>query len=143
AIREFLELFDLPSTVSDKPGAIDLPPVTGRVEFDQVSFSYPNRLPSLRGVSFVAEPGTVVALVGPSGAGKTTTMSLLHRVFDPTDGHIRIDGHDIADVTLASLRRNIAVVFQEARLLNRTIAENLMLAKPDATLDEMEAAAKL
>ncbi|MBN9527441.1 MAG: glucan ABC transporter ATP-binding protein/ permease [Alphaproteobacteria bacterium] len=143
AIREFLELFDLPSTVSDKPGAIDLPPVTGRVEFDQVSFSYPNRLPSLRGVSFVAEPGTVVALVGPSGAGKTTTMSLLHRVFDPTEGHIRIDGHDIADVTLASLRRNIAVVFQEARLLNRTIAENLMLAKPDATLEEMEAAARL
>jgi len=143
AIREFLELFDLPSTVTDKPGAVDLQAVQGRVEFDHVSFSYPNRLPSLRSVSFVAEPGTVVALVGPSGAGKTTTMSLLHRVFDPTEGQIRIDGHDITDITLASLRRNIAVVFQEARLLNRTIAENLMLAKPDATLDEMEAAAKL
>lgn len=143
AIKEYLDLLATASTISDRPDAVDLGRARGEVEFDRVSFSHDGRMPQVNNLNFKAEPGQIVALVGHSGAGKSTAMSLLHRVYDPTLGRITVDGIDIAGVTLSSLRRNISVVFQEARLLNRTIGENMRLAKPDATEDEMIAAAKL
>jgi ATP-binding cassette subfamily B protein len=114
--------------------------VRGLVEFKDVSFSYDGKRPAIADVSFTALPGETVALVGPTGAGKSTALALLHRVFDPQSGSIQIDGMDIRALTLGGLRRNIGVVFQEALLFNRSIAENLRAGKPDATEEEMRLA---
>jgi ATP-binding cassette subfamily B protein len=116
--------------------------VRGRVEFDRVSFSYDIQRKALDDVSFTAERGQTVALVGETGAGKSTAMGLLQRHDDPQAGAIRIDGVDIRDVTLDSLRAHVGVVFQESLLFYRSIADNLRVGKPDASDAELEEAAR-
>jgi ATP-binding cassette subfamily B protein len=123
--------------VHDRPNAQDVPRYGGDVVFDNVSFSYDGKRSAVQDVSFTVHEGENVALVGATGSGKSTTLGLLHRAFDPQSGSIRIDGLDIRDVTLSSLRRNIGVVFQEPMLFARTIRENLQVGRPDATDAEM------
>jgi ATP-binding cassette subfamily B protein len=142
-LREFFEVLDTRSAVTDRPGARTMAMVKGRVEFDAVSFSYDNVRNALSEISFTAEPGQTVALVGETGAGKSTAMGLLHRQDDPQRGAIRIDGVDIRDMTLDSLRANTGIVFQESMLFFRSIAENLRVGKPDASEAELEEAARL
>src|SRR6185312_2672522 len=115
----------------------------GEVVFDHVSFAYPGGPNILSDVSFTARPGTSVALVGQTGAGKSTAMNVLQRLWDPVEGAITIDGQDLRDVTLESLRRSIGVVFQESMLFNRPIRENLRMGRPDATDEEIERACRL
>jgi ATP-binding cassette, subfamily B, beta-glucan exporter len=140
-LQEFVTVLDAVPAVRDRPDAIDPGRLAGRVEFDDVSFSYDGKRPAVEDLSFTALPGQTVALVGATGAGKSTAIALLHRAFDPQSGFIRIDGMDIRSLTLAALRRNIGVVFQEALLFNRSIADNLRVGKPDATEPEMRMAA--
>ena len=161
SFERVFEVLDLAPMVESKPGAKKLETSMPRVEFKDVLFRYPKAdeisLASLesaakletvdsgeilKGISFVAEPGTLTALVGPSGAGKTTISALIPRLYDVTGGSIEIDGHDIRDVELESLRDCIGVVMQDAHLFHTTIAENLRYAKEDATLEEMEAACR-
>jgi glucan exporter ATP-binding protein len=140
-LREFFRVLDTIPAMQDKPGAIDPGRFVGRVEFDNVSFAYDGTRPAVSGLTFTVEPGETVALVGATGAGKSTALMLLHRGFDPQSGCIRIDGSDVRDMQLGALRRNIGVVFQEALLFNRSIAENLRVGKPDASHEQMRAAA--
>lgn len=159
SFERVFEVLDLEPMVKNRENAIELKPTHPKIEFKDVSFSYPRAeeisLASLesaakpetiqsgevlRGLSFTAAPGTLTALVGPSGAGKTTISALLARLYDVTTGAIEIDGHDIRDLTLESLRGAIGVVMQDAHLFHETIAENLRYAKNDATEDEMRVA---
>ncbi|MGY3077002.1 glucan exporter ATP-binding protein [Bradyrhizobium sp. LM6.10] len=140
-LREFFNVLDAVPAVHDRPDAIDAGRLSGLVEFNDVTFSYDGKRPAIEDLSFTALPGQTIALVGATGAGKSTAIALLHRAFDPQSGFIRIDGMDVRGVTLTSLRRNIGVVFQEALLFNRSIAENLRVGKPDATEAEMRTAA--
>lgn len=140
-LQEFFDVLDAVPAVHDRPGAIDAGHMQGLVEFQDVSFSYDGKRPAVADLAFTALPGQTIALVGPTGAGKSTAIALLHRAFDPQSGLIKIDGMDIRGITLTSLRRNIGVVFQEALLFNRTIADNLRVGKPDATEAEMRIAA--
>jgi len=159
SFERVFEVLDLQPMVKNRENAIDLKPSHPKIEFKDVSFSYPKAeeisLASLesaakpetiqsgevlRGLSFTADPGTLTALVGPSGAGKTTISALLPRLYDVTTGAIEIDGHDIRELTLESLRGAIGVVMQDAHLFHETIAENLRYAKNDATEDEMRVA---
>lgn len=161
SFERVFEVLDLAPMVTSKPGATALTTSMPRVEFKDVTFRYPKAdeisLASLesaakletvdsgeilKGISFTAEPGTLTALVGPSGSGKTTISALIPRLYDVTGGSIEIDGHDIRDVELESLRDCIGVVMQDAHLFHETIAENLRYAKEDATLEEMEAACR-
>ena len=146
AAERVLTLLDRPRLVADMPGAADLGDVKGDVTFDSVGFAYDTAAedgpPALAGVDFTARRGETVALVGPSGAGKSTVINLLPRFFDVTAGRISIDGTDIGSVTLDSLRRNVALVGQEAVLFDDTIAANIAFGRPDATHDEIVAAAK-
>ena len=144
AIEEFFAVLDARSQVPERPDARGLWVPRGEVKFDRVSFGYPSGgIPVLRDVSFTAKPGTSIALVGQTGAGKTTTMALLQRLWDPTQGTITIDGQDLRNVTLDSLRRSIGVVFQESLLFNRTIRDNLRVGNPEATDAEIEQACRL
>src|SRR6201996_8428548 len=140
-LQEFFDVLDAVPAVRDMPNAIDPGRLSGLIEFDDVSFSYDGKRPAVEDLSFTALPGQTIALVGPTGAGKSTAIALLHRAFDPQSGFIRIDGMDVRGLTLAALRRNIGVVFQEALLFNRSIADNLRVGKPDATEEEMRTAA--
>jgi ATP-binding cassette subfamily B protein len=140
-LREFCEVLDTVPAVRDRPDAIDPGRLSGLVEFNSVSFSYDGKRPAVEDLSFVALPGQTIALVGPTGAGKSTAMALLHRAFDPQSGFIKIDGMDARGLTLTALRRNIGVVFQESLLFDRSIADNLRIGKPDATDDELRIAA--
>ena len=140
-LKEFFDVLDAVPAVRDRPDAIDPGRLKGLVEFRDVSFSYDGKRPAVEDVTFTALPGQTIALVGPTGAGKSTAIALLHRAFDPQSGVITIDGMDVRGMRLAALRRNIGVVFQEALLFNRSIAENLQVGKPDATEEEMRAAA--
>ncbi len=159
SFERVFEVLDLEPMVKNRENAVELKPTHPKIEFKDVSFSYPRAqeisLASLesaakpetiqsgevlRGLSFTAAPGTLTALVGPSGAGKTTISALLPRLYDVTTGSIEIDGHDIRDLTLESLRGAIGVVMQDAHLFHETIAENLRYAKSDATEDEMRIA---
>jgi ATP-binding cassette subfamily B protein len=140
-LREFFGVLDTVPAIYDRPDAVAPEKIAGRVEFKDVSFSYAGRGPAVAGLSFTALPGETVALVGATGAGKSTALALLHRAFDPQSGSIAIDGMDIRDIKLATLRHNIGVVFQEALLFNRSIAENLLVSRPDATIEQMRAAA--
>jgi len=139
-IAEFFEVLDTEPAVRDRPDAVDPDRMQGLVEFKDVSFSYDGKRPAVADLTFTALPGETAALVGATGAGKSTALALLHRAFDPQSGIVRIDGMDIRALTLAGLRRNIGVVFQEVLLFNRSIAENLRVGKPDASDDELRAA---
>src|SRR5918998_728678 len=136
-MAEFFEILDTTPAVHDRPNAKHGERFTGDVAFDTVSFSYDGKRHAIADVSFAVKPGETVALVGATGSGKSTTLALLHRAFDPQSGVIRIDGEDIRDLTLASLRRNIGVVFQEPMLFARSIRENLQVGRPDVTDQEM------
>jgi len=140
-VREFFDVLDTMPALRDRPNAIDPGRLAGRVEFDNVSFAFDGTRPTVSGLTFTALPGETVALVGATGAGKSTALMLLHRAFDPQSGAIRIDGVDIRDIQLSALRRNLGVVFQEALLFNRSIAENLRVGKPDATDEQIRGAA--
>jgi len=139
-LEDFFEVLDTRPVVRDLPNASDPGRLVGRVEFEDVTFSYDKRRVAVSSASFCVEPGETIALVGSTGSGKSTTLSLLHRVFDPTEGKIAIDGIDLRDMTLVGLRRNIGVVFQEPMLFARSIEENLRVGKPDATDEEIATA---
>jgi ATP-binding cassette, subfamily B, beta-glucan exporter len=136
-MQEFFEILDTAPAVHDRPHAKDIERFQGAVAFEGVSFSYDGKRSAVQDVSFAVKPGETVALVGATGSGKSTTLGLLHRAFDPQSGVIRIDGDDIRDLTLSSLRRNIGVVFQEPMLFARSIRENLQVGSPEASDEEM------
>lgn len=141
-LREFFQVWDTVPAIRDLPDAVDPGRLVGRVEFKNVSFSYDGKRMAAADLNFKVTPGETVALVGATGAGKSTAIALLHRAFDPQTGAIEIDGVDIRKFKLAGLRRNIGVVFQEALLFNRSIADNLRVGKADATEAEMRDAVK-
>jgi glucan exporter ATP-binding protein len=143
ALTGYFALLDEPDGIVEKPHAGPLPPVRGEVRYEDVSFRFPGTGQGVHELTFAAAAGATVALVGPTGSGKSTTLSLLMRMRAPETGRILIDGRDIADVTLASLRTQIAVVFQDAGLFNRSIGDNIAIGRPGATLAEVEAAARL
>ncbi|MDX2289995.1 MAG: ABC transporter ATP-binding protein [Hyphomicrobiaceae bacterium] len=136
------ELMAIESRVVERPGALRLVEPRGRIEFRNVSFAYPGRERVLHDVSFTVEPGERVAIAGPSGSGKSTLMSLLLRLHDPCEGAVLIDGHDVRDLTLASLRGALAVAFQDPHILRGTLAENLAYGRPDARPDELRDVAR-
>jgi subfamily B ATP-binding cassette protein MsbA len=142
ATERVFELLDTRPGIAEMPGARPLPPIAGRVVFEEVSFDYDPRQPVLRGVTLEAGPGEVIALVGPSGVGKTTLVNLIPRFYDASQGRILIDGHDVRSVTLRSLRAQIGIVPQETLLFGDTIAANIRYGKLDATPEEIEAAAR-
>jgi len=165
SFERVFEVLDTPNAITDKPGAVDLVEPAGRIELDDVWFRYPaasevsvaslesdaasgRPLPDtpgafvLRGVSATIEPGQLVALVGPSGGGKTTISNLVPRLYDVTSGAVRIDGHDVRDLTQTSLRSAIGVVAQDPHLFHDTVLTNLRYARPDATVDEIHAACR-
>jgi ATP-binding cassette subfamily B protein len=143
ALADFFRVIDTQSTVPDKPGGIELGRAKGEVEFDDINFGYDGVRAALEHFSLQVPAGSTVALVGPTGAGKSTALSLLHRMWDAQSGTIRIDGIDHRDIRLESLRRNIGVVFQDSTMFYRSIADNLRVGKPDATQAELEEAARL
>jgi subfamily B ATP-binding cassette protein MsbA len=136
-------VLDLPVEEPDAPGAHRLAYVEGAVEFQNVQFAYDGKTEVLRGVSATVKPGEVIALVGPSGAGKTTLVNLVPRFYAPTSGAVLIDGQDIKDVTLVSLRESLAIVPQDPQLFSDTIEHNIRYGRLDATPAEIEEAAKL
>ncbi|NIX75178.1 glucan ABC transporter ATP-binding protein/ permease [Microvirga terricola] len=136
-MREFFEVLDTVPVVHDRPNAKQVERFQGNVAFEDVSFSYDGKRAAIEDVTFSTNPGETIALVGATGSGKSTTLGLLHRAFDPQSGAIRIDGDDIRDIALSSLRRNIGVVFQEPMLFARSIRENLQVGRPEATDAEM------
>jgi ATP-binding cassette subfamily B protein len=142
SLKDFFAVLDTPAVLSDDPNAPALPQAKGEVVFDDVSFGYDASHPALRHLSFRVPAGGTAAIVGPTGAGKTTALSLLYRAYDPSGGRITIDGVDIRSVNIHSLREQIAVVFQDPGLFYRSIADNLRIGKPDATDAELEAAAQ-
>ncbi|MGH1419855.1 MAG: glucan ABC transporter ATP-binding protein/ permease [Hyphomicrobiaceae bacterium] len=144
ALKNFFNLLDETSEISERPNAIQLPlPVQGHIIYDDVTFVFPDKAAGIYDVSFEAKPGQTVALVGPTGAGKTTALALLQHLRTPQSGSIRIDGNDIRDIKLNSLRQAIAVVFQDAGLFNRSVAENISVGRGDATPDDIKRAAQL
>jgi ATP-binding cassette subfamily B protein len=140
-LADFFGVLDTVPAVRDRAGAVDPGRVRGLVEFKDVSLSYDGKRAAVADLSFTALPGDRIALVGPTGSGKSTSLALLHRAFDPQAGFIKVDGMDIRDLALTGLRRNIGVVFQETLLFNRSIAENLRVGKPDASNAELREAA--
>jgi ATP-binding cassette, subfamily B, beta-glucan exporter len=136
-LQEFFDVLDTIPSVRDRPDAVEPGRLRGLVEFDDVSFSYDGKRSAVLDLEFTALPGETIALVGATGAGKSTALALLHRVYDPQSGVVKIDGMDIRGITLSGLRKNIGVVFQEALLFNRSIADNLRVGKPDATEAEL------
>ena len=142
-LRTFYDLLEATGHVTEKPNAATLPDVKGEIGFENVTFRYGPGSQGVFDLDLQVKPGETIAFVGPTGSGKTTTLALLQRMREPNMGRITIDGTDISDVTVTSLRKSIAVVFQDAGLFNRTIAENILVGRPDATVAEVEAAAKL
>jgi ATP-binding cassette subfamily B protein len=142
-LQEFFELADTVPAVRDRPDAIDPGRLRGLVEFSGVTYSYDAKRSAVSDLTFTALPGEIIALVGPTGAGKSTALALLHRAFDPQTGTVKIDGMDVRGLQLSGLRKNIGVVFQEVLLFNRSIGENLRVGRPEATDEELrDAAAK-
>jgi subfamily B ATP-binding cassette protein MsbA len=135
-------VIDEPAAIADAPGVQTLPPGPGELVFDHVAFNYPDGRPGLKDLSFTAAPGKMLALVGTSGAGKSTALALIPRLYTPTGGDIIIDGAPLTSVTLASLRASIAYVGQDALLFDDTIAANILLGRPDASAAELAAAAQ-
>lgn len=142
SLRDFFAVLDTPAVLQEQVGAPNLPRVRGEVAFENVSFGYDASHPALRNLDFRIPAGATAAIVGPTGAGKTTALSLLYRAYDPSAGRVTIDGIDIRSVSLHSLREHIAVVFQDPGLFYRSIADNLRIGKPDATDAEIQAAAE-
>lgn len=142
AVRVF-ELLDTPLELTDAPGAQVLPPLEGRVEFKDVVFRYAGAdAPILNGVSFVIEPGQTVALLGTTGSGKSTIINLIPRFYDVTSGAVLVDGHDVRTLTLSSLRAQVGIVLQEALLFSGTVRSNIAYGRPDASLEQVKAAAE-
>ncbi|MBQ4342534.1 MAG: ABC transporter ATP-binding protein [Erysipelotrichaceae bacterium] len=135
-------ILDTPSAITEDKDAKNIENVSGAIEFENVSFHYSNQVPVLKDISFRADPGMMVALVGPTGVGKTTLTQLISRFYDPVEGRVLMDGTDIRHVTLNSLRQNISPVLQDTFLFNGTIAENISYARAGATQEEIEEAAK-
>ncbi len=142
ALREFFQVLDAEEPGDERPEMPALPPVRGEVVYEDVSFSYASGGPAVRHLDFRVPAGAKVALVGPTGAGKSTAASLLYRAYDPTSGRITIDGIDIRSVRLSSLRRNVGVVFQDAGLLYRSIGDNIALGQAAASAAQIERAAR-
>lgn len=137
-----ITILDAPNEIEDRPGAVDLTDVKGEITFEHVCFSYVEGIPVLNDVSFTCKPGEMLALVGPTGVGKTTITELLSRFYEPDSGRILIDGQDIQNITVKSLRQNISTVLQDTFLFNGTIAENISYARPEATMEEIKEAAR-
>jgi ABC-type multidrug transport system fused ATPase/permease subunit len=137
-----IEVLDIEPDIQDRPGAKSPKHLSGAIEFEGINFTYGDEHPVLREISFTAQPGDVVAIVGPTGAGKTTLASLLVRFYDPSAGCIKLDGHDLRDLTLKTLRDNIALVLQEPILFSGSIRENIAYGRPDASQEEIISAAK-
>ena len=138
-----LEILDAPAGIVDAPGAKPIPRVSGEIRFENVCFAYEPAAPVLKNISFTAAPGQMIALVGPTGVGKTTAIQLAARFYEPDEGRVLIDGHDLKDVTLESIRAQIAMVLQDTFLFTGTIAENIGYARPDASREEIVEAAKI
>jgi len=142
ACERVLEILDTPISVANKEGALQLPQVAGHVEFRNVSCAYHPGRPVIEGVTFSVEPGQMIALVGATGSGKTTVANLIPRFYDVSEGAVLVDGYDVRDVTLHSLRRQVGIVMQETMLFSGTIRENIAFGRPDASEDEIRAAAR-
>ncbi len=142
AAQRVFDVLDMKEEIAEIPGAKALPQIEGSVEFKDVSFAYDKGEPVLKDVSFKAEPGEVIAIVGPSGAGKSTIANLLPRFYDTTSGSISIDGNNIAEVKVASLREQVGIVPQETVLFNGSLYDNILYGRLEATREEVEAAAK-
>jgi ATP-binding cassette subfamily B protein len=142
ASERVFEILDTQSEVEDLPGALPLGMVKGHVRFEGVSFSYFGLHQVLQGIDFEALPGQVIALLGPTGSGKSTVINLIPRFYDPTQGRILIDGHDIRHVTVDSLRQRVGIVFQDSRLFATSIRENIAFGRPDASEADIRAAAR-
>jgi ATP-binding cassette, subfamily B, bacterial len=143
SVDRIFELQAIQPTVIERPQAMTLPAITGKVELSQVSFAYQPNQPVLRQLDLLAQPGEMIALVGASGAGKTTLVNLIPRFYDPQDGTILVDGIDVRDVTLRSLRRQIGIVPQETTLFSGTIAENIAFGQTEVDLEAVQSAAKI
>ena len=143
SLQQMFDVLDARSTVPEKPDARVIGRSTGEVRFENVAFAYPGGPRILNDVSMHVTPGRTIALVGQTGAGKSTAMAMLQRLWDPVEGRITLDGQDLRDLTLDSLRRNVGVVFQESLLFNRSIRDNLMTGRPDATQEEIERACRM
>ena len=137
------QIIETEPEVKDKPNAIELKNIKGHIKFENVYFGYERDKPILKNVNLEIKPGETVALLGPTGSGKSTLIRLLMRFYDVTSGRILVDGHDIKDVKLKSLRRHIGIVSQEIFLFNRTVKENISFGKPDASMDDVIRAAKI
>ena len=141
--QRIFEILDTRNEIADKPGALELDSISGRVQFDDVTFRYfKGGEPVLSGVSFTVEPGQTVALLGATGSGKSTIINLLPRFYDVSNGRVLVDDHDVRDVTMDSLRRQIGIVLQETTLFNGTIRDNIAYGRPDASLEQVVAAAR-
>ena len=140
--ERIFEILDSVQEVPEKPDAVELKGGRGEVVFENVTFAYPGRPPTLRNVNLQVKPGEIVALVGPTGSGKSTLVQLIPRFYDVTSGRVCVDGYDVRDLKLASLRRNIGIVLQDTFLFAATIRENIAYGRPDATDAEVTAAAK-
>lgn len=141
--ERIFEFLDEKPNVEERKGAIDLEHVRGHIQFDQVTFSYDEKRTALDGISLEMKPGQTVALVGHTGSGKTTIANLVSRFYDPTAGKVLVDGHDLRDIKLDSLRQNISIVLQDTFIFSGTIMENIRFGRPDATDEEVIEAAKL
>ncbi|PZS31658.1 MAG: ABC transporter ATP-binding protein, partial [Pseudonocardiales bacterium] len=145
ALDKIFELLDEAPDLEDRPGAIELERIAGRIEFNSVSFTYgtgEEAVDALKAVSLEVPPGQTVALVGATGAGKSTFAKLVARFYDPTAGEVRVDGHDLRDVTQESLRSQLGIVPQEGFLFSGTIGENIAFGRPDASEEQVAAAAR-
>jgi subfamily B ATP-binding cassette protein MsbA len=143
AYERIQEILDVESRVRDLPNAREAPAFRGGIEFEQVTFGYTAQAPVLAGVSFRIEPGQIAAIVGPSGTGKSTIASLITRFYDPLSGHVRVDGTDVREFTLKSLRDQISFVLQDTMLFHATIWENIAYGRPDAEIEDTVRAATL
>ncbi len=142
SLERIYDIMDTPISVDSKPGAPEMPPIQGKVEFDHVTFGYDPQQVVLDDVSFVAEPGQTIALVGPTGAGKSTVINLVTRFYDVHSGAVKVDGHDVRDVELASLRRQMGIMLQDTFIFSGTIMDNIRYGRKDATEAEAIEAAK-
>lgn len=140
--ERLFQILDTRSAVQEKHRPIKLPTIRGHVRFDNVHFSYDSSNPTLRDVSFEARPGETIALLGPAGSGKSTIVSLIPRLYDVTSGAVTVDGYDVRDLELSSLRKQIGIVLQDTFLFSATIRENIAYGRPDATMEDVVAAAK-